>query len=377
MSEAIRFRCKGCEKKIAVRAEYAGKKVKCPGCSQPIRVPSPRPKRSATGVPIAASTSSGDSSLGFSSDISLEALAAMEENATAELRQLSPKAAAQPAAMRVPGGKECPGCGASVKPDAVICVHCGHSFESGKQLKTKKSKERQVSVKGAAAGTGKAALGLLIAGVVALFFAGIWVGIVFVTGYELGFVAWIMGGVIGFVTALIARTQSPGVGLAAAGISFTAWGLAKAVMVGIILMLGAGLTSIIDNALVSPAIAYEMYEQGAFDAELTAFHEMHTDEDVTVTIDDDAYWEQWDKYDAEIADYTDGMTEQEIDSAVAAYNEAFPDTPIEKLSDVEGYNADGFDLGFAMLQVFGLLDILWVFLMVSTAYKVASYGEFS
>ena len=70
------------------------------------------------------------------------------------------------------------------------------------------------------------------------------------------------------------------------------------------------------------------------------------------------------------------MTDAEKDAAVLAYNEANPDMPIETLSDVEGYNAEGFDLGFAIIQVFGLLDILWVFLMVTTAYKVGSYGEF-
>ncbi|MGB0766449.1 MAG: hypothetical protein ACPGYV_01925 [Phycisphaeraceae bacterium] len=140
MTDTIKFRCKACEKKIGVRAEYAGKRVKCPGCKQPLRVPSPRPKRSATGVPVAAGVSEDPSGLsgGMSSDISLAELAAMEENATAELKELSSKAVAQPANLRVPGGKECPSCAASLKPDAVICVHCGHNYESGKQLKTKK-----------------------------------------------------------------------------------------------------------------------------------------------------------------------------------------------------------------------------------------------
>lgn len=136
MADIIKFRCKGCEKKIAVRAEYAGKKAKCPGCKQPLRVPSPRPKRTATGSPIAAGA---DSSPGrISSSVSLAELAEMEANAEAEIRELSPKAATRPTGVRYEGGKDCPGCGSSAKPNAVICVHCGHNFESGKKLKTKK-----------------------------------------------------------------------------------------------------------------------------------------------------------------------------------------------------------------------------------------------
>lgn len=138
MADTIQFRCKNCEKKIAVRAEYAGKKAKCPGCKQPLRVPTPRPKRSATGVPVAVGAASGDSSAGGESSISLAALAEMEERAPVELRELTPKVSRQSDAPRIAGGKDCPDCNASVKPDAVICVHCGHNFESGKRLKTKK-----------------------------------------------------------------------------------------------------------------------------------------------------------------------------------------------------------------------------------------------
>ncbi|MBX2851970.1 MAG: hypothetical protein KTR15_09520 [Phycisphaeraceae bacterium] len=140
MSDAIRFRCKACEKKISVRAEYAGKKVKCPGCKQPLRVPSPRPKRSSTGVPIAAGAAVGDggpSSVGEKS-YSLADLAEMEANANAEIKELSHKAANRPNSIRIEGGKDCPECGSSCKPDAVLCVHCGHNFESGKKLRTKK-----------------------------------------------------------------------------------------------------------------------------------------------------------------------------------------------------------------------------------------------
>lgn len=137
MAEPIKFRCKSCQKKISVRAEYAGKKAKCPGCKQPLRVPSPRPARSSTGVPIAVGSDGGSSSASTKS-YSLADLAEMEANAEVELTELSSKAANRSNSVRIEGGKDCPDCGSSANPEVVLCVHCGHNFESGKKLKTKK-----------------------------------------------------------------------------------------------------------------------------------------------------------------------------------------------------------------------------------------------
>lgn len=138
MADVIKFRCKSCDQKISVRAEYAGKKAKCPGCQKPLRVPSPRPKRSSTGVPIAAGATESDS--GSSSDgaksYTLADLAEMEANAEAELQVLSHKV--RPNRVRIPNGKDCPECGSSCKPNAILCVHCGHGFDGGKKHITKK-----------------------------------------------------------------------------------------------------------------------------------------------------------------------------------------------------------------------------------------------
>ena len=122
MADAIHFKCRSCEKKISVRAEYAGKKVKCPGCKQPLR------------VPIGAGT--GDDAAAKS--YSLSDLAEMEANADIELRELSSKAKDQSNSVRIKGGKDCPQCASSVKKEAVLCVNCGHNFDSGKQVKTQK-----------------------------------------------------------------------------------------------------------------------------------------------------------------------------------------------------------------------------------------------
>lgn len=177
MADTIKFRCKNCEKKIAVRADYAGKKARCPGCKQPLRVPSPRPKRSSTGVPVAVGASPGDSSAGAASSISLEALAQMEANADAPLKELSSRGFSQPDHFRVEDGKDCPSCNSSLKQDAVICVYCGHDFDSGKQLKTKQSKEKVAKVKAPMTLKQKAIVGLVIVAVLAIAGVLTWVAL--------------------------------------------------------------------------------------------------------------------------------------------------------------------------------------------------------
>lgn len=138
MADTIKFKCKSCEKKISVRAEYAGKKAKCPGCKKPLRVPSPRPKRSATGVPIGTESDSGSSGAGLKS-YSLADLAEMEANADVQLRELTSKVINKAGSARIKGGKDCPDCASSVKAEAVLCINCGHNFDSGKRTKTQKT----------------------------------------------------------------------------------------------------------------------------------------------------------------------------------------------------------------------------------------------
>ena len=147
MSDAIKFKCGGCAKKIGVRPEYAGRKIKCPGCKQPLRVPTPRPARSASesavGVVAAVVSPAAPRSMPdppTSADTG--SLDALYELADMESRADGQVAAGPKAARASDAAKTCPGCDKPVKPGAVICLDCGHNFESGKKLKTKTSKEK-------------------------------------------------------------------------------------------------------------------------------------------------------------------------------------------------------------------------------------------
>jgi hypothetical protein len=39
VATAISFSCAACGKKLKARAALAGKKIKCPGCDKPVRIP--------------------------------------------------------------------------------------------------------------------------------------------------------------------------------------------------------------------------------------------------------------------------------------------------------------------------------------------------
>lgn len=84
VAEPIIVPC-SCGKKLRIKAELGGKKVKCPACAGVVAVPMPRPSAVVAAAPAAS------------------AAAAVAE-------------------------RECPTCLATVPGTAVLCVHCGHDF---------------------------------------------------------------------------------------------------------------------------------------------------------------------------------------------------------------------------------------------------------
>lgn len=120
-----------------------------------------------------------------------------------------------PGALR----QACPGCGAALNPDAVICTGCGFNTQTGKGLKTKVAKQRPakpgaVGAVAGAAGEFAAAgatflVGSLLGGAVgAAIGAAVWAGIIIGTGYQVGYVAIGVGALCGFGTAIGSRGQT-------------------------------------------------------------------------------------------------------------------------------------------------------------------------
>ncbi len=185
MTDKIQFACSHCGSTLAVPAEYAGKKAKCPVCSSPITVP-------VTG-------SGGD-----------EAFAA------------AAPASDTPWSSAAIGSQEKP---SSVTPnESPFGEHDSFGAASGKRLPAAPPSQERSPFGDLAPGEGGYAypqdpprvtsVGRSIAGLAAAMGVGlaamiVWLVLAAMSGYELGILAWGIGALIGMVAGVIARNPSP------------------------------------------------------------------------------------------------------------------------------------------------------------------------
>jgi len=117
----IAVQCRSCSTKLKVPDHLAGKRVKCPKCSQPFQIPGgpAAGAAKATGKkPIQRqAVDDGGYGLAAASNPMLELLSEAE-------------------VQSAPRGPVCNHCGADLAPLAIICVECGFNNETGKQLET-------------------------------------------------------------------------------------------------------------------------------------------------------------------------------------------------------------------------------------------------
>lgn len=129
----ISAQCDSCSAKLKVRDELAGKRVKCPKCQKPFRIPGqakapqPTPARKPAAAAAAARTKPS-----AADDYSLAPPEVPAPRSHNPLLDLLDEAGVESAAR----GAVCINCGADLKPQAIICVECGYNNETGKQLET-------------------------------------------------------------------------------------------------------------------------------------------------------------------------------------------------------------------------------------------------
>ena len=109
-STAIKASC-SCGKSFKAPAKAAGKKVRCPACKEPVTIPGGKKSKSKAKVAAAASVSSAEAGVGSLLD--------------------------EVGFQRSGGAGRCPNCKEDLLEEAVLCVACGYNLETGKMLKSK------------------------------------------------------------------------------------------------------------------------------------------------------------------------------------------------------------------------------------------------
>lgn len=142
----------------------------------------------------------------------------------------------------VPGQAQpgrCQSCQAPLVPGAVICVSCGANTKTGKKLKgasaSSSSGAAAAMATQAAAALGNYAKGVIFGAIGAAIGAAIWSAIAVKTGYQIGYVAWALGGLAGFGMQFGYGDANPKAGFTAVGLALLGITAAKIAFVYFVL----------------------------------------------------------------------------------------------------------------------------------------------
>ncbi|QQE12373.1 zinc ribbon domain-containing protein [Planctomycetota bacterium] len=316
----IKFSC-DCGQAIRVPEEYAGKRAKCQKCGAIQRVPE------AVAV--------GDD-MGLLNDA------------------ISSKAASSTAVTKA--GPTCGHCGSEVREGAKLCLSCGGLID-GKKLKTKIKKDG--AKEQAARAAGSLAIALVVGGIIAVIGGSIWAGITIVTNYEIGYVAWGIGLLVGLAVATAAGTQSFAVGTYAAGLA------ALGLLIGKLMIFQWGATGELmqmyqDNEVAQTvSVVQMMHEENEFsEPVMSALEESQNAEENGEELELPEKLEK--KLEEELDAKLDSMSKDELRQAVKDY---FVPAVLEDVSYSDRIS-----------NSFSPWDFLWFGLALFTAFRVGAGG---
>jgi hypothetical protein len=119
--------CGGCGKRLKVRPEWAGKKVKCPACGTTSVVGAAGSVREAAVRAAPPGAAPPPPAAGVLTVEPVDVVPLEPSADTGQGRAATPDGG---------GDDACPECGRSMARDAIICLDCGFNRKTGKQLKT-------------------------------------------------------------------------------------------------------------------------------------------------------------------------------------------------------------------------------------------------
>ncbi len=288
----------------------------------------------------------------------------------------------QPAGIRA----ACPGCGASISSDTVICMSCGCNTKTGRGAKTKVVKSKSAkSGPNIAAKAGSLAIapflpiiGAVIGGAIG---AAVWAAIAHFTGYEIGYVAAGVGTVCGIGAAL---TSGGG----------NAWAGAVAVVVALLSIITG--KTIVNEIYVEQL--QEFQQEIASDMEETYTLDYFTEDDVILGFADDIIFDREDRglpivWPSEDMTWEDAMWPDDYPKDVIAQaNEQWEEMSEEEQLDFRQARVDEMQqiadevndiiaeemetASSSVLDNLHPFDALWALLALAAAWQLGSGGSF-
>lgn len=372
----IVVQCNSCKKKIKAPDKFAGKRVKCPGCQSVLAIPaasqgaaSPMPAQPSPKPAAPAPQPSFASSSLLDDEIPIRQEAPPAQATADSLADLldddipiRQEPAAQPV---VKGPSNCPGCGSAVSPGAALCVDCGYDFRTqakhtsdagsgGKKKKRRRASENSDRLIQILRGCGISAISVVI-GIV------IWYGIAMLTGFELGIIAWMLGGAAGIGMAVGCGENGTN--------AFTGFLAALITFFGIFVARMAIVITIIAPMLLAAANAPDEFMDEEFGNEM-AFDVPNAE------IEADSQGEAVDEGADAVGD--DEMAAEE-EEAQEAPEEAFAEEDMDQgeMPAMEvglGGIIIGFFVFFGLVMFGGIYQAVFVILAVATAFRVGMTG---
>ncbi len=283
----------------------------------------------------------------------------------------------------------CPGCGASISSETIVCMSCGCNTKTGRGAKTKVAKSKSRSSGGGANIAAKAGslavapflpiIGAVIGGAIG---AAVWAAIAHFTGYEIGYVATGVGVVCGLGAAI---TSGGG----------NAWAGAVAVVVALLAIITG--KTIVNEIYVGQLESIKEVVQSEMTDQFTL--DFYTPDDVILEFADEIIFEREDKG-RPIIWPTEDMTWEEAlwpddypKDVIAQANQQWEDMGEEaqlehrqaRIDEMQSY-AEEFNTmideemetaSASVLDNLTLFDGLWALLALAAAWQLGSGGALS
>ena len=276
----------------------------------------------------------------------------------------------------------CPGCGASISSDAIVCMSCGCNTKTGRGSKTKVAKLHANNAgPNLATKAGSLAitpflpiLGAVLGGAIG---AAIWAAVVYITGFEIGYVA--IG--VGAITGIGASVATGGNG--------NTWSGFVAVVVALFAILTG--KAIVNSIYLDQLEEVRQRVQSQMEEEITL--DAYTPDDAIWDFADEIIFEHQDNHkkihwpDPEMTyeealwpdDYPKNIILQATNKWEALTPEAQLDIRQSQIDDMQQY-ADSFNdlideeitTNTNLIDTLTLFDALWIFLALGAAWSVGS-----